>query len=57
MDFLTDISNPYAQILLHIGLSIVLVIYGTLMAILIRSLYLFCKRVIRSWHINDTLLI
>ena len=57
MEFLNDISNPCTQILLHIGILIVLVIFGTIMVILIRSLYLFCKRVIRSWRINDTLLI
>ena len=57
MEFLNDISNPCTQILLHIGILIVLVIFGTIMVILIRSIYLFCKRVIRSWRINDTLLI
>ena len=57
MEFLTDISKPCAQILLLIGVLTVLAIFVTVIAILIRSLYLFCKRAIRLWHINDTLLI
>ena len=57
MEFLTDISKPCAQILLLIRVLTVLAIFVTVIAILIRSLYLFCKRAIRLWHINDTLLI
>ena len=57
MKELSGIPNPDAQTLLHIGILFVLVIVGTVIAIQIGRLYLFCKRAIRTWQINDSLLI